>query len=82
MALSLLRKVTAADPAMHAKALRLEGLCYRKSEKEQALLAQRAKALRLYPQSPDTEELCYSAATYFDVNCESAKAWDSVQNLV
>jgi soluble lytic murein transglycosylase len=65
MALSLLRKVTAADPAMHAKALRLEGLCYRKSEKEQALLAQRAKALRLYPQSPDTEELCYSAATYF-----------------
>ena len=81
MALSLLRKVTAADPAMHAKALRLEGLCYRKSEKEQALLAQRAKALRLYPQSPDTEELCYSAATYFDVNCESTKAWEAYKVL-
>ncbi len=81
MALSLLRKVTAADPAMHAKALRLEGLCYRKSEKEQALLAQRAKALRLYPQSPDTEELCYSAATYFDVNFESAKAREAYKIL-
>jgi soluble lytic murein transglycosylase len=81
MALSLLRTVTAADPGMHAKALRLEGLCYRKSEKEQALLAQRAKALRLYPQSPDTEELCYSAATYFDVNCESTKAWEAYKVL-
>ena len=81
MALSHLRKVTAADPAMHAKALRLEGLCYRKSEKEQAFLAQRAKALRLYPQSPDTEELCYSAATYFDVNFESAKAREAYKVL-
>jgi len=81
MALPLLRKVTAADPAMHAKALRLEGFCYRKSEKEQALLAQRAKALRLYPQSPDTEELCYSAATYFDVNYESTKAWEAYKIL-
>ena len=81
MALSHLRKVTAADPAMHAKALRLEGLCYRKSEKEQAFLARRALALLLYPQSPDTEELCYSAATYFDVNCESTKAWEAYKVL-
>ena len=51
------------------------------SEKEQALLAQRDKALRLYPQSPDTEELCYSVATYFDVNYESAKAREAYKIL-
>ena len=66
---------------MHAKALRLEGSCYRRSEKEQALIAQRDKALKLYPRSPDTEELCYSVATYFDVNCESAKAWEAYKIL-
>jgi soluble lytic murein transglycosylase len=81
MALSRLRKVTAADPSTHAKALRLEGSCYRRSEKEQALVAQRDKALRLYPRSPDTEELCYSVATYFDVNYESAKAWEAYKVL-
>ena len=37
--------------------------------------------MRLYPQSPDTEELCYSAATYFDVNYESAKAWEAYKIL-
>ena len=81
VALTHLRKVTTADPAMQAKALRLEGLCYRKSEKAQALLEQRAKALRLYPQSVETEELCYSIATYFDVNNESAKAWEAYKVL-
>jgi soluble lytic murein transglycosylase len=81
MALSHLRKVTAADPAMHAKALRLEGSCYRKSEREQALVAQQDKALKLYPRSPDTEELCYSVAAYFDVNRESAKAWKAYKVL-
>ena len=77
LALSRLRKITAADTELHAKALRLEGICYRKLESEQALLAQRDKALKLYPQSPETEELCYSVATYFDVNFDSSKSKES-----
>ncbi|HTY64646.1 MAG TPA: transglycosylase SLT domain-containing protein [Acidobacteriota bacterium] len=81
MALSYLHKVTAADPAMHAKALRLEGYCYRKSDKEPLLIAQRDRALKLYPRSGETEELCYSVATYFDVNYEPEKARNAYQVL-
>jgi soluble lytic murein transglycosylase len=80
-ALTHLRKVTTADPAMHAKALMLEGSCYRKSEREQALIAQRDKTLKLYPRSGETEELCYSVATYYDVNNEPAKAQDAYRVL-
>jgi soluble lytic murein transglycosylase len=80
-ALSLLRKVTADDPLLHSRALYLEGVCDRRLNREQALLALRDKALKLYPHSPSTEELCYSAATYFDVNYESAKARESYKIL-
>lgn len=80
-ALTHLRKVTAADPVLHARALRLEGSCYRRSDREQALIAQRDKALKLYPQSAETEELCYTVATYFDVNDETAKAWQAYKVL-
>lgn len=80
-ALTHLLKVTATEKAMHAKALRLEASCYRRSRKEQALIALRDKALKLYPTSPDTEEICYSVATYFDVNCEPAKAWQAYKIL-
>ena len=66
-AIPYLRKVTSLDPALHAKALYLEGLCSRKLEKEEAFLALRDKALKLYPRSSAAEELCYSAATYLDV---------------
>lgn len=81
IALGHLRKVTAADPAMHAKALRLEGSCFRKSEKEQALIAQRDRVLKLYPRSGDTEELCYLVATYHDIHYEPAKAQEAYKIL-
>jgi soluble lytic murein transglycosylase len=66
--------VTAEDSALHARALYLEGACNRKLEREEAMLAARDKALKLYPYSPDTQELCYSVAAYFDLNYRNAKA--------
>jgi soluble lytic murein transglycosylase len=73
-ALTQLRKIAASNEANHAKAIRLEGACYRRQEKESAFLSQRDKALKLYPLSSETEELCYSVATYYDVNYEPGKA--------
>jgi soluble lytic murein transglycosylase len=81
VAIPYLRKVTAADPASHAKALYLEGLCTRKLDREEGFLALRDRLLRLYPRSTDTEELCFSAATYFDVNYEPAKAREAYRVL-
>jgi soluble lytic murein transglycosylase len=81
-ALATLKKVTAADPAVHAKALYLEGACSRKLDREQSMLDLRDKALKLYPLSADTEELCYLTATYYDVNYESAKSRDAYTMLI
>jgi len=80
-ALTSLRKVTAADPALHARAIYLEGICLRKLGREQAFLETRARGLKLYPGSPDIEELCYSVATYYDVNCNPAKAREAYSVL-
>jgi soluble lytic murein transglycosylase len=73
VALADLNKVTAADPALHARAIYLEGVCNRKMDREQNLLALRDKALKLYPSSSHTDELCFSAAAYYDANYESQK---------
>jgi soluble lytic murein transglycosylase len=67
-------KVAAVHPALHSKALYLEGVCLRKLDRAQAFLALRDKLLKLYPRSADAEELCYSAATYFDVNYDAARS--------
>lgn len=80
-ALSHVRKITAQNPSIHSKAIRLEGACYRRLAKESAFLAQRERALKLYPQSSETEELCYSVATYFDVQYESSKAQQAYKVL-
>jgi soluble lytic murein transglycosylase len=80
-ALSKTQKVTAGDPDLHARAMSLQAACLRKLDRIQALLALRDKALKLYPQSPDTEEICYSVATYFDVNYDNAKARQAYQLL-
>jgi len=73
-ALAHLHKMTAANPSFHAKAIRLQGACYRKLDREMSLLSQRDRALKLYPLSLETEELCYLTATYFDIKYEPAKA--------
>lgn len=80
-ALGYLRNVTAADPALHARAIYLEGACCRRLDREKALLALRDKALKLFPLSNDTEELCFTAATYFDVNYQPAKAREAYKIL-
>ncbi len=81
IALTHLQKVTDADPALHSRALYLEGACNRRLEREQTFLALRDKALKLYPLSQNTEELAYSVATYYDVNYEYAKARDAYEVL-
>jgi soluble lytic murein transglycosylase len=80
-ALAYLRKVTASEPLLHARAIYLEGASYRRLDKEQSFLSLRDKALKLYPRSNDTEELCYSVATYYDVNYDSAKALEAYRVL-
>jgi soluble lytic murein transglycosylase len=80
-ALTTLKKVTASDPAIHAKAIYLEGACDRKLDKEPGMIAMRDKALKLYPLSGDTEELCYLTASYCDTHCESAKSRDAYKVL-
>jgi len=80
-ALSHLQNVTDAYPKLHARALYLEGACYRRLGREQAFLEIRDKAMKLYPDSPHTEELAYSVATYFVVNYRSTKARDAYRVL-
>jgi soluble lytic murein transglycosylase len=80
-AIGHLRQVTAADPELHSRAIYLEGVCSRKLDKESSFLELRDRALKLYPQSPETEELCYSVATYYDVNSDSINAWKAYRTL-
>jgi soluble lytic murein transglycosylase len=81
LALGFLRRVTAAYPELHARALYLEGVCLRKLDRESSFIELRDKALKLYPDSSETEELYYSTATYYDVNYDPLKAWDAYQAL-
>jgi soluble lytic murein transglycosylase len=81
LALGFLRSVSAAYPELHARALYLEGVCLRKLDRESSFIELRDKALKLYPGSSETEELFYSAAAYYDVNYDHAKAWDAYQAL-
>ena len=81
-ALTNLEAFKTDDPVMHAKALYFEGASRRRLKQETAFVALRDRALKLYPQSSDTEELCYSVATYYDVNYEHGKARDAYKVLV
>lgn len=80
-AIPYFRMVTAADPTLHAKALYLEGVSSRKLDREQAFLALRDRILKLYPRSADAEELCYSVATYFDVNHDPSRSREAYSLL-
>ena len=81
-ALTILESFKTDDPDMHARALYLEGAGRRRLKQETAFIALRDRALKLYPRSSDTEELCYSVATYYDVNYEYRKAHDAYKVLV
>ena len=81
-ALTVLESFKTDDPDMHAKALYFEGAARRRLKQETAFISLRDRALKLYPQSPDTEELCYSVAAYYDVNYDPGKARDAYKALV
>ena len=81
-ALIILESFKTDDPDMHARALYLEGASRRRLKQETAFVALRDRALKLYPQSSDTEELCYSVASYYDVNYVHRKARDAYKVLV
>ncbi|NWG14394.1 MAG: transglycosylase SLT domain-containing protein [Acidobacteria bacterium] len=66
-ALALLRGVTAADPEIHARALYLQAVCNRALRREAAFIEARDQAAGLYPESPWTERILYSVATYYEV---------------
>jgi len=80
-ALASLKTITTVDPILQAKALSLEGSCRRRLDQEKAFLELRDKALKLYPKSSDTEELCYSVATYYDVEYKSENARNAYKVL-
>jgi len=81
-ALIVLESFKTDDPEMHARALYLEGASRRRLKQITAFIALRDRALKLYPQSQDTEELCYSVATYYDINYEQVKARDAYRVLL
>ncbi|MBN2337872.1 MAG: tetratricopeptide repeat protein, partial [Acidobacteria bacterium] len=81
-ALISLAKISAADPRLHARALYLEGGCRRRQGNETLFLAVRDRALKLHPASADTEELCYSVATWYDIQYEDAKSENSYRVLL
>jgi soluble lytic murein transglycosylase len=69
------------DTALAAQATYLQGVSYRGLGKEAAFLAARDRALQLYPESPFTEKLLYSVATYFEVDNRAAQAREAYQAL-
>ena len=79
-ALRYLRPIT--DPSLAAQVLYLEAACNRGLKNQAAFLAARDRALQNYPQSPYTEKLLYSVATYFDVENEPASALQTYQAIV
>ncbi len=79
-ALRYVRRVT--EPSLAARAIYLEGVCFRGLRNEAAFLETRDRALRLYPQSPYTEKLLYSVATYYDVENEAGPASEAYKAIV
>ncbi len=76
-----LRKVTAADPALHARALYIEGACYRRLKQEESFLKTRDRALEMYPKSPYTEQFLSAVASQFDVSNDIEKAQAAYRTL-
>jgi soluble lytic murein transglycosylase len=79
--LPYVRKVTSADPALHARAIYLEAACYRRLNREDSFLKMRDRGLELYPKSPYSEQLLLAAAAHFDVSNEIEKAQEAYREL-
>jgi len=79
--LPYLRKVGSADPALHARAVYLEGVCYRKLDREESFLKMRDKAIGIYPRSPYTEQLLLAVASHFDASNEVDEAQEAYRTL-
>ena len=78
-ALRYLRRIK--DPSLAAQAVYLEAACYRGLKDEDSFLAARDRAIKLYPNSPFTEKLLYSVATYYDVANEPEPASEAYQAI-
>ena len=78
-ALHYLRRIT--GPSFASQVNYLEGVCYRGLGNEAAFLETRVRALRLFPQSPYTEKLLYSIATYYDVDNRVVPAREAYQGI-
>ncbi len=76
-----LRKVSKTDPTMHARAIYLEGVCYRRLKREVAFLETRNRALDLYPKSPYTERLLVAVASHYDVSNEVEQAREAYREI-
>lgn len=80
--LTILNKATDTNPAVQAQVLYLKAVCYRRLKQESEFLQMRNNAVRLYPDSPFTEKLLYSAGTYFDVEGRLPEARGVYQQLL
>ncbi len=80
--LPLVRNVPAAMPDSHAHAMFLEAACYRRLEREEYFLGARDRALQAHPDSPYTEKILYSVATYFEVQNRLEEAQLAYATLV
>ena len=79
--LPYLRKVSSADPSLHARAIYLEGVCNRKLGREESFLKMRDKAIEIYPGSPYTEQLLAAAASHFDISNAVDEAQEAYRTL-
>ena len=79
--LPLLAKIGKSDPALHAQSLYLRAACYRKLRNEREFLGIKDAALRAYPNSPATEKILYSVATYYDVDNDIVRAHEAYRAI-
>ena len=82
LALPYLTKAIDSNPALQAQGLYLQAMCYRRLKQEDRFLAMRDRALQLYPDSPFTEKLLHSVATYYVAAEKSVPALIAYRQLL
>jgi len=81
-ALTYLKNITGSDPELHARALYLKGICYRRLNNKATFLGVRDEALRLHPESAFTEQLLYSVANYFETEGSVSQAQEAYRDVL